>query len=306
MKKAPIFSVIMPVYNKEKYVTRAVKSVLSQNFEDFELIIIDDGSTDGSISEIRKIKDKRIRIYSLKRNRGASYARNAGIKKAKGDYITFLDADDEYLNGFLKNIYAVTRKYKEIKFFAAAYKKVLSSKKTEIKSLGKKNDFIVKNFLQAVSKNNFFVHISSVAVHKSVFKKTGLFGTAAISRFKTNAYGEDFDMWLRIASKFKLCYSNKPGSIYYKNTGSNITLDKQHGYNSSPYEKTLVKFIKTAEPGEKKIYQALLEKLYKRTALQHALTGSFKKAEQLTGGKMKNDKIKKLISKIKAIKRLTV
>ncbi len=90
---SPTVSVIMPVYNVENYVAAAVVSVLEQTFEDFELLIIDDGSTDASIDICRLIEDPRIRIIQQE-NRGLAGARNTGIRKARGHYIGFLDSDD--------------------------------------------------------------------------------------------------------------------------------------------------------------------------------------------------------------------
>ena len=92
----PKISVIIPLYNKEKIVERSVNSVLSQSFNDFELIIVDDGSTDNSLKIVESIKDERIRII-VQSNGGPSKARNTGIKNAKADWLYFIDADDEML-----------------------------------------------------------------------------------------------------------------------------------------------------------------------------------------------------------------
>ncbi len=94
IKKNPAISVIIPLYNKELIVERTVKSVLAQTFTDFELIIVDDGSTDKSLSIIKSIDDNRIRIIEQK-NGGPSKARNTGIKNAQTNWLYFIDADDE-------------------------------------------------------------------------------------------------------------------------------------------------------------------------------------------------------------------
>jgi glycosyltransferase involved in cell wall biosynthesis len=93
-EKKIVFSIIMPVFNREKVVLNAVNSVLSQSFSDFELIIVDDSSTDGTLKMLESINDKRLSIVPLKENKGAAHARNIGIEKSQGDYITFLDSDD--------------------------------------------------------------------------------------------------------------------------------------------------------------------------------------------------------------------
>lgn len=87
-------SVIMPVYNGEKYLEEAINSVLNQTFNDYELLIIDDGSTDHSVEIIKKFKDYRIRLIKNKGNQGIAYTRNVGLKEAKGEYLAWMDCDD--------------------------------------------------------------------------------------------------------------------------------------------------------------------------------------------------------------------
>src|SRR5690606_8126065 len=97
----PRFSVIIPLYNKENFVAATIDSVLAQSFSDFELIVVDDGSSDNSGQIVQSYTDKRI-TYIRTENRGVSSARNLGIEKASADYITFLDADDLWKPDFLQ------------------------------------------------------------------------------------------------------------------------------------------------------------------------------------------------------------
>ena len=90
-------SVIIPVYNKEKYIKRCLESVLNQTYSNLEIVIIDDASTDNSMNIVNGIEDERIKIISLSENRGVSIARNKGIEIATGKYICFLDADDYWI-----------------------------------------------------------------------------------------------------------------------------------------------------------------------------------------------------------------
>lgn len=104
-----MISVIMPLYNNEKYVIEAIRSVINQTYEDWELIIINDASTDNSKFIVQKFleeeKDNRIIFIDLKENKGVSFARNLGMRKAKGEYISFLDSDDFWDKEFLKLSY---------------------------------------------------------------------------------------------------------------------------------------------------------------------------------------------------------
>lgn len=91
-------SIIMPAYNSEKYIREAINSILKQNFQDFELIIVNDASIDNTLKIAKEFakKDKRIKVFSHKKNKKRAGALNTGIKKAKGKYISFLDVDDIY------------------------------------------------------------------------------------------------------------------------------------------------------------------------------------------------------------------
>lgn len=104
-----MISVIMPLYNNEKYVIEAIQSVINQTYEDWELIIINDASTDNSKFIVQKFleeeKDNRLIFIDLKENKGVSFARNLGMRKAKGEYISFLDSDDFWDKEFLKLSY---------------------------------------------------------------------------------------------------------------------------------------------------------------------------------------------------------
>ena len=100
-----MISVIMPTYNRAYVIDRAILSVLKQTYRDYELIIVDDGSDDNTSTKVQRFEDERIIYIKLENNRGASFARNVGIKKANGEYITFLDSDNEWRPNYLENRY---------------------------------------------------------------------------------------------------------------------------------------------------------------------------------------------------------
>lgn len=112
----PDISVIVPLYNKEQIIERTVKSVLNQSFTNFELIIVNDGSTDNSFEIVKNIQDKRI-VLIEQSNGGPSKARNTGVKAAKGDWIIFLDADDELLSDAMENFMKLARQHPDIDIF---------------------------------------------------------------------------------------------------------------------------------------------------------------------------------------------
>ena len=104
------FSIIIPLYNKEKGIIRSINSIINQSCQDFEIIVVDDGSTDNSVQQINNVKDKRISIFS-QTNSGPSVARNKGVTLSKGNWVLFLDADDELLPDALLTFEALIVKY---------------------------------------------------------------------------------------------------------------------------------------------------------------------------------------------------
>ena len=111
-----MISVIIPLYNKEAIVEHSVKSVLSQDYDDYEIVIVNDGSTDRSVEIVKSIHDPHITLVEQK-NGGPSKARNTGVKHAKGERILFLDADDELLPGALRQCWQYTQKYPDVDIF---------------------------------------------------------------------------------------------------------------------------------------------------------------------------------------------
>jgi glycosyltransferase involved in cell wall biosynthesis len=100
----PLISIVIPLYNKERFIKETLKSVLNQSIQDYEVIIVDDGSTDNSASIISDINDHRISIFSNSNN-GVSHARNFGISKSNSDLIALMDGDDLWEANHLENLY---------------------------------------------------------------------------------------------------------------------------------------------------------------------------------------------------------
>ncbi|MGB6187041.1 MAG: glycosyltransferase family A protein, partial [Aeromonas molluscorum] len=117
---APIFSVVIPLYNKQDFISKCIESVLTQSFPSFEVIVIDDGSLDNSEKIVKEIKDDRVRYFHQK-NSGVSAARNKGIEEASGEYIAFLDADDWYEDDFLTVVYKSIQEHPDADAFTTGY-----------------------------------------------------------------------------------------------------------------------------------------------------------------------------------------
>ncbi|MGE4384642.1 MAG: glycosyltransferase [Endomicrobiaceae bacterium] len=309
MKNKPFFSIIIPLYNKEKYIARAVLSALNQTFQDFEIIIINDGSTDGSLAAAQKITDSRIKIFNQK-NLGVNNARNAGIKKSSGAYIAFLDSDDEYTPQFLQTVYELTRKYGKYEFFATAFKRVYKDNSETETKYGTKNIYIVRDFITQVAKTGkFFIHISSVVVKKAVFENVGYFFSRSPKYHSGITIVDDLDLWIRISWKYDLVYSNIAGCVYYTNTPVNVI--SGYGFKNLDctfYEETInTLMIQSDNAKQKKNLQKLLYRLRNLSAIQFLIRGHFKEAEEIIKKQPLNKeiiKIKNMIELQKSIKYL--
>lgn len=203
------FSVIIPLYNKEIYIAETVQSVLNQSFENFELIIVDDGSTDKSLEIVRSYKDDRIKIYSQE-NKGAGAARNYGAELAKADYIAFLDADDLWNTNHLKTLKESIELFPDAGLYCNNYNinyngKYIASAKIRVKT---QKPTIIKDYFKA-SEYDSLAWTSAVAIPKSIYFALG----GLNSDLKT---GEDLDLWIRLALNYKVVFNPKPTMIYNK------------------------------------------------------------------------------------------
>ena len=204
-------SVVIPLYNKERYIKRAVKSVLSQNYQHFEIIVVNDGSTDDGAEQVEKIEDERIRITNQE-NLGESAARNKGIKKAKYDLIAFLDADDQWEPEFLDNFARVMEIYPDAGMIGSAYK-IINFKGEmiypEFAFLSAEEGIIENYFKAALARPQ--ICSSAVAIRKEVFDLLGGFTEGM-------QYGPDNFMWSKIALSYPVAFINK----YFSYTNSLI------------------------------------------------------------------------------------
>lgn len=208
-----MFSVVVPLYNKELSISKTISLVLEQTFHNFEIIIVNDGSTDKSLEKLNFFNDNRIRVIHQE-NSGVSKARNKGVKNAKYDWIVFLDADDWWLEDHLSVIKNMIDNHKNFFVFCSSY--IISS---EFKNIESNNDItIVKNYFKE-SINNFFFWTSAACIHKNVFKEVGLFRDEL-------SIGEDLEMWVRIGRVYPIVKSSKITALYNLGSENKLTRKK--------------------------------------------------------------------------------
>lgn len=207
----PTFSVVIPLYNKEKHIRRAIDSVLNQDYKDFNIIIIDDGSSDSSREIVENYKDTQIK-YFRQENQGVSIARNNGIKYSSGDYIALLDADDEWTKTHLSDILTMIKKYPNSGIYATAYM-IVDEKGLKKKLWEDEGNSIypIDFFKETYPDKKLPITASSVCIPKDMFIKYGFFQ-------ENHPRGEDLDLWARIALFEEVIFYRKSSSIYYKNS----------------------------------------------------------------------------------------
>lgn len=204
------FSIIIPLYNKEPYVLKAIHSVLDQTFKDYELIIVDDGSIDNSAAIAKHVIDGYDNCYLIKqKNAGVSRARNKGVEVSHGEYICFLDADDWWEPTFLEDMAGLIKRYPNAGIYGTGY-------------------YIVKNGIKRLSTigvDNCFTegYINYCQVYATKLAMPFCTDTVCIPRivydehggFNNNIdLGEDFELWVRIALTQKVVLLNLPLANY--------------------------------------------------------------------------------------------
>lgn len=197
-----MISVIIPLYNKEKQIAYTLQSVLQQTFQEFEIVIVNDGSTDGSVTEAQKVQDPRIRLVQ-QANAGVSAARNRGIHEAKYDLIAFLDADDEWKPTYLETQYQLYQQYPQCSVYACNYEFRNSEGKitpTIIRKLPfTGEDGVLSNYFEVASCSHPPLWTSAVMVKKEAITAIGGFPVGIKS-------GEDLLTWARLAVKYGIAF----------------------------------------------------------------------------------------------------
>ena len=208
----PLISVVIPVYNGEKTILETIESVLNQTFQDFELIVIDDGSTDQTAEIINRIQDSRIKIFSYS-NAGLSASRNRGIAKARGEYISFIDADDLWTADKLESQLKALQENPQAAV-AYSWTDCIDESGKFLRRGGyiSVTDHVYEKLLLV----DFVEGGSNALIRKHVFAEVGGFDESF------NAV-EDWDMWLRLASRYRFVTVASRQILYRQSANSMST-----------------------------------------------------------------------------------
>lgn len=204
-----MISVIIPLYNKEATIATALRSVMAQSYQDFEIVVVDDGSTDSGAEIVESFDDTRIHLIR-QANAGVSAARNHGIAESKGEYVAFLDADDEWMPEFLAEIVALQKEFPECRAQATNY--VFNSSGVKSPTILRKLPFkskhgVLTNYFEVASYSHPPVCSISVCIERKLLLEIGGFPIGIKS-------GEDLLTWARIAVHTQWAYSLKALAQY--------------------------------------------------------------------------------------------
>jgi glycosyltransferase involved in cell wall biosynthesis len=211
-------SVVIPLFNKEKYIERTIASALGQTLTDIEIIVIDDGSTDGGPDKVRQIDDPRVRMVS-QLNQGVSVARNRGIAEARSKLIALLDADDQWRPEYLAALTGLRKQYPEARVLASGIEVIRPGRPNYIPtySLPERGVLDLSEYMRICIRIRPPLASSAVIAEKALFDEIGGFPEG-------QARAEDIDTWFRLIAESPCAFLNRPLVIYWANLPNSACL----------------------------------------------------------------------------------
>ena len=271
--KRPLVSVIIPCYNGEKFISEAIESVLNQTYQNFEIIVVDDGSTDSSKSVIEPfLKDPRIKLIEHGQNMGIPVARNTGIKMSKGEFVAFLDQDDLWLPEKLERQIALFEHSPPDVGLVFSNINTVDSDGVikEYKSMrhipSHINELAPQEVLKAVFLHNFIPMIT-VLVRRACFDTVGLLDESL------KGGCDDYDFCLRLAAKYKVKYLDVPLALHRIHEANYSNMERFFRDDMRIVDKILAQFPFLAPLKKKK-----LATLYCCLGIDYQLRGDFSRA----------------------------
>ena len=292
-----MISVVIPLYNKEKSIKSTIESVLAQTYINFEIVVVDDGSTDNSVDVVDRINDARIRLIK-KNNGGVSSARNAGIIEAKGDYVAFLDGDDLWHPLYLETLNQLIIDYPDAAIYGLGFARINDNKILELA-----NTELIRGVVHNVWDNypGFWTGSSSSSRQRLI--DVGLFNTKM-------THGEDIDMWWRLLLSGHGAYDSKVLAFYRQETENRamnkvIPLEKHIPYYIDNYAEERKNNISFRRYFDRemlyRLYPYLFDSKYKNQAKQLAQKLDFSIQKKSMKFRFNYPWIYKLYEKIKSI-----
>jgi len=270
--QVPLISVVIPLYNKAESIVRAIRSVLAQSIQDFEVIVVNDGSTDCGPDLVVSIGDPRIRRVDQD-NRGVSAARNRGIAAARANLVAFLDADDEWTAEFLGTILRMRASFPEAEVFGTSYIYVYEDgswrfPRTQAVLRGTQEG-ILGDYFRIAAASDPPLWTSAVAVTKKAILAVNGFEVGVTS-------GEDLLTWARLATRYPIAYSAQRLSLYHMGENCTPSMLQRHPDKGDVVGAELRKLLHSVKPERRKWlrrYIGLWDKMRASALLQQGETG---------------------------------
>lgn len=268
-----MISVIIPLYNKEKSIVATLQSIMAQTYTDYEVIIVDDGSTDRSADIVREyvstlqIDDFKFQIFTQD-NAGVSASRNRGIMEANGEYVAFLDADDLWAKDYLETMVALIRDYPGAGLYSVRYKVINDTQLPNVMQVKTDSHENVRGYVSNPWNNKLRLFIGSVCVCKERLLKTGLFDERI-------THGEDYDLCWRLILDGGLVQDSRCCAFYRMDSENRAmhrypAIDKQISYYVDKYSKSRANNANFRrfydEQMVYRLYPYLLDKQYRKEA----------------------------------------
>lgn len=267
VQQAPLVSVIMPAYNAELYVLEAVRSVLDQDYEPVEILLIDDGSTDNTVEWVRR-EAPQVKVVQ-QANAGVAAARNTGLRCARGELICFLDADDGWLPGKLTAQVNYLQRHPEV---GLVFHRWWVWKPDETGAYIRPLELLVpvpgeidparSGWIYPQLLLDCIVHTSTVMMRREMFEKTGFFDTTLL-------VGEDYDYWLRVSRKYKIDKLTGVYSFYREAAGSLTKMPKSENYGYRVIKRAMDQWGLSAPDGSSGISQAVARQRLTKLAFDY-------------------------------------
>lgn len=255
-----MISIIIPLYNKAKSIAGVLDCVLSQTFQDFEVVVVDDGSTDEGAAVVAQYTDSRIRLVRQE-NAGVSAARNRGIGEARGEYVAFMDADDEWTDDYLSIQYGLSTEFPDCDVFATNYKMKYSNgditpaQINKIRFVGDAG--VLANYFEVASCSQPPLWTSAVMVRKRAIDSIGGFPVGIKS-------GEDLLTWARLAIRYKIAYSRSTAATFVVDDNHRVSKRPTRSHDDEDFVgDELVKLIDCSIPKDRKWVKKYISLWYK-------------------------------------------
>ena len=264
----PLVSIVVPVYNAEDYLNRCIESIINQSYNNIEIILVDDGSTDESCNICYKYKniDKRIRVIQIS-NSGSYSARKVGFKKSKGDYLCFVDSDDWIDIDFIKKMVEIAKEYNCDIVKAGIIRDFQNNRKSQIKKIPYKEDILIlkddynKNLYPKLIKSNFFNSMCCELIRKEIID---------FNDNKKIRMGEDLKFNLNIISKSKKIYILKEYLYHYVYNQSSITVKADYDYiNKNMLDVIYVYGFLESFLKDNNVNSSLIKRINRKKALEY-------------------------------------